>query len=197
MVLFDPGSPCPLCGSPITLDDDCIAFTYIGSHDANIELLDDGVVHRKCLNKWEHRNAFVEVWNSEANGLGELEVTLKGEVQYKSERDSGQASGGTWLAILVGVLAGMFSWFLLSLLRNDWVSDLASWIFGEQVDYKSTPGYYYGVLRSVLLGLCTIGGSIGMAFSRWRKLKSVLFLSCVLLVMAAFLAFIPEGISFD
>jgi hypothetical protein len=90
MALFDPGCPCPLCGSPININDDHIGFTYLGSYDHNVSLLDDGVVHRQCLSKWEHRNAFVEAWNGEAEAcVGQehlLEITPGGEVRYKSER---------------------------------------------------------------------------------------------------------------
>lgn len=97
MALFDPGSPCPLCGSPINLDDDHIGFTFLGSYDTNVALLDDGVVHRKCLSEWENRDSFVETWNAEAKGcLGEghlLEITPSGEVEYKSER-RGSGIGG-------------------------------------------------------------------------------------------------------
>jgi hypothetical protein len=97
----------------------------------------------------------------------------------------------TWFPILVGVLAGMISWFLLPLLNHHWASDLGAWIFGEPFDYKNTPAAYYFVLRSVLLALCTIGGSVGIAFSRWRTIIGILFLSCVLLVVGAFLAIMP------
>jgi hypothetical protein len=92
MALFDPGSPCPLCGTPIALEDDHIGFTFLDSRDPHVEILDDGVVHRRCLNLWVNRDAFVSAWNAEAAGcLGEthrLEITPAGEVQYKSERGS-------------------------------------------------------------------------------------------------------------
>lgn len=91
MALFDPGTPCPHCGSPIDLIDDHIGFTFLGSYDANVEILDDGVVHRHCLNQWQHRDAFIEVLNAEAKGsLGErhlLEITAGGNVHCISEKD--------------------------------------------------------------------------------------------------------------
>jgi len=59
------------------------------SYDTNVDSLDDGVVHRQCLNRWEHRNEFDYVWNAKTNDcLGErhpFETTLVGEVQYKRE----------------------------------------------------------------------------------------------------------------
>jgi hypothetical protein len=94
MSLFVPGCPCPLCGSPVDLDDDYIGFTFLGSYDANVSILDDGVAHRQCLNNWEHRDAFVAAWNAEAKRcLAEghlLEITPAGDVHYCSERGAEQ-----------------------------------------------------------------------------------------------------------
>lgn len=100
MALFEPGRPCPLCGSPINLNDDHIGFTFLGSNDTKVALLDDGVVHRKCLSDWDDRDAFVEAWNAEAKvRLGQehmLEITQSGEVQYESERRGREFGGFLW-----------------------------------------------------------------------------------------------------
>jgi predicted ABC-type exoprotein transport system permease subunit len=101
-----------------------------------------------------------------------------------------------WFPILVGVLAGMISWLLLLQLGHHWIRDLSIWIFNEPPDSKYS-AEYYSVLRTILLVLCATGGSIGIAFSRWRTKTCVLFLSGVLLIIAVFAAFLPNGISLD
>ena len=88
MALFMPGrTKCPLCGSVVSQSDDHIGFTYLGSTDPLIRPLDDAVVHRSCLNGWEHRDAFVQAWNraAAATRLGRdhrLTVDRAGSVRY-------------------------------------------------------------------------------------------------------------------
>ena len=85
MALFNPGSPCPLCNAPITerqMNDGILyASTYWGIADKTFAILDDAVVHQRCIDTWEHRDAFVRYYNQ--NCRDELWVTKSGSVCYR------------------------------------------------------------------------------------------------------------------
>src|SRR6187401_2987959 len=84
-------------------------------------------------------------------------------------------SSRTRLPILIGVLAGMLAWIVLASLETPSYHRLAAWIF-EETSPKvlfATPGYYC-IHRTILLVLCTVGGSIGIAFSGWRWKKGII-----------------------
>jgi hypothetical protein len=97
--------------------------------------------------------------------------------------------GRTWFPILVGVLFGMLSWLLLTMLEHPSFYRLTVWIFDETSPKGlfAMPAYYC-VHRTLLLALAAVGGSVGVLFSRWRKGTAYLFLLAVLLVIAAFAA---------
>ena len=87
----------------------------------------------------------------------------------------------------------MLTWFVVGSLESPAFYQLSVWIFDEtnpKVLY-ATPGYYC-IHRTILLVLCAVGGSIGIAFSRWRWTKAAAFLSGVLLVIALFAAVFPR-----
>jgi hypothetical protein len=95
----------------------------------------------------------------------------------------------TRFPILLGVLGGMLVWVLLFPSFHF----LEIWIFGES-DPKSLAAMsgYYCIHRTILLFLCAIGGVFGIAYSQWRATMGVLFLICVLLVVAIFAAVFPR-----
>jgi hypothetical protein len=97
--------------------------------------------------------------------------------------------GRTWFPILLGVLFGMISWWLLAMLEVPSFYRLTVWIFNEASPKAlfAMPAYYC-VHRTLLLALAAVGGSIGALFSRWRKRTAFLFLLATLLVIAAFAA---------
>jgi hypothetical protein len=97
----------------------------------------------------------------------------------------------TWFPILGGILGGMVVWIVPGMLElpNPAFYHLSVWIFNE-TDPKNLyaiPGYYW-VQRAILLVLVSIGGGLGMPFSRWPYSKSILFLSVSLIVIAIFAA---------
>jgi hypothetical protein len=97
------------------------------------------------------------------------------------------------LPILIGVLAGMVSWLVLASLEYPSFYILAQWIFGDG-DSKTlyvTPGYYC-IHRTILLVLCGVGGSMGIAYSRGRTWAGILFLSGVLIIVGAFASVFPR-----
>lgn len=102
-------------------------------------------------------------------------------------------SFGTRLPILVGVLAGMVVWFVLGYLESPAFYSLSVWFFGETSPKQlfATPGYYC-IHRTLLLLLCAAGGGIGVAYSQWPTVKSVLFLFGLLIVVAVFLSIFPR-----
>jgi hypothetical protein len=87
----------------------------------------------------------------------------------------------------------MLAWIVLASLESPSFYLLAVWIFDETSPKElfATPGYYW-VHRTILLFLCTVGGSIGIAFSGWRWKKGIVFLSFVLLVIAVFAVAFPR-----
>lgn len=103
------------------------------------------------------------------------------------------SSSRTRLPILIGVLAGMLAWIVLASLESPSFYRLAVLIFDETnpKELYAIPGYYW-IHRTILLVLCAIGGSLGIAFSGWRWLKGILFLSGVLLAVAIVAAIFPR-----
>lgn len=92
------------------------------------------------------------------------------------------------LPILVGVLGGMIGWLILTPLYDP----IGVWIFGATGKVLwSTPGYYC-IHRTALLGLCTVGGGIGVASSSMPKRHGVLFLATILAIVAVFAALFPR-----
>lgn len=99
----------------------------------------------------------------------------------------------TRLPILIGVLVGMLMWIVLASLESPSFYRLAVWIFDETSPKElfATPGYYW-IHRTILLFLCTAGGSVGIAFSGWRWKKGIMFLSVILLAIAVVAAVFPR-----
>ena len=82
MALVDAGMPCALCRSPI--DDpmrDTFAMTMWGIDDDRFAMLDDGACHQACIDRWEHRDAFLVYYNRNCND--ELYVDRNGHVSYR------------------------------------------------------------------------------------------------------------------
>ncbi|MCE9528750.1 MAG: hypothetical protein K8R36_22110 [Planctomycetales bacterium] len=94
---------------------------------------------------------------------------------------------------MIGVLAGMLAWIVLASLESPSFYRLAVWIFDETSPKGlfDTPGYYW-IHRTILLILCAVGGSIGIAFSGWRWKKGIIFLSVVLLAIAVVATVFPR-----
>jgi len=103
---------------------------------------------------------------------------------------SGRArTNRTWFPILAGVLIGMLAWIFLTTLESPSFYRLTVLIFNETSPKALfvKPGYYC-VHRTILLVLAAIGGSVGIAYSRWAYLKCLLFLFGTLVVIAVFAA---------
>jgi len=106
MALFEPGSPCPLCGLPMLETEDTIGFSHLASSNPLILPFDDGVVHRQCISAWDQRDEFVAAWNSEAGDLA-LIVTPTGEVCYAAGRPVlGDILFGATVGSLMGAVVG-------------------------------------------------------------------------------------------
>ncbi len=82
MALVDAGMPCALCRTPI--DDpmrDTFAMTMWGIDDDRFAVLDDAACHQACIDRWEHRDAFLNYYNR--NCRDELYVDRHGHVSYR------------------------------------------------------------------------------------------------------------------
>ena len=97
------------------------------------------------------------------------------------------------LPILVGVLGGMVAWILLASLESPSFYRISVWIFDETSPKLlfATPGYYC-IHRTILLTLCLVGGSIGIAFSSMRTRNAILFLCGVIAIVGTFAAIFPR-----
>ena len=97
------------------------------------------------------------------------------------------------LPILVGVLAGIISWFVLASLESPSFYGLGVLFFG-QTSPKTlfiTPGYYC-IHRTLLIATCAIGGGVGVALSSMRLRTAVPFLLSILAVVSIFAALVPR-----
>jgi len=120
-------------------------------------------------------------------------MTLALETPCSTSSGNSAPSSRTRLPILIGVLAGMLAWIVLASLESPSFYRLAVWIFDEASPKElfATPGYYW-IHRTILFVLCAVGGSIGIAFSGWRWLKGIFFLSGVLLAVTIVAAIFPR-----
>jgi hypothetical protein len=87
----------------------------------------------------------------------------------------------------------MLAWIVLASLESPSFYRLAVLIFDETSPKGlfAIPAYYW-LHRTILLVLCAVGGSTGIAFSGWRWSKGIFFLSGVLLAVAIVAAVFPR-----
>src|SRR5262245_41566774 len=97
MPILTPYSTCNLCQQLIGDDDsNIIALPLsVASFDPLFMLLYDSCVHRSCLNRWDRKQEFVELYNqsvfaSSIKGIHPLRILDDGSVEmdrfYKSNR---------------------------------------------------------------------------------------------------------------
>lgn len=85
MPLYDEESTCPICGTKIA-NRSTIGFDHLDPPaDRICAAFTDCLVHRECLATWEHRDRFVEEWNTlleRSGGSRALVVRPDGFVEY-------------------------------------------------------------------------------------------------------------------
>ena len=121
MALVDAGMPCALCHAPI--DDpirDTFAMTMWGIEDNRFAMLDDAACHQACIDRWEHRDAFLAYYNR--NCRDELYVDRNGHVSYRFDY-------AHWIGnATVMTLAILFCTPPLVLLEIKWRTPIARFI---------------------------------------------------------------------
>ena len=83
MAVFDDETLCALCRQPIasTQRDSWFSTSFYGINHPVFSVLDDATAHGACVANWEHRDAFVEYYNTHC--ANELRIDRKGNIRYR------------------------------------------------------------------------------------------------------------------
>jgi len=95
------------------------------------------------------------------------------------------ACNRTWVPILVGVIGGFVACFVVAQFESPPFYSVTSRALGETSPKAMFihPGYPW-VMTAILICFAGAGGAIGIRYSKWRLMNSVIFLSAVLLAIA-------------
>ena len=64
MALIDDGTECAICGKPLNIKERFVATThFIGDRADPLWRFSDAAMHYSCFQTWEHREAFVNMYN--------------------------------------------------------------------------------------------------------------------------------------
>ena len=96
-----------------------------------------------------------------------------------------RSSNQTWLPVLGGVVAGSIAYQVVGQFESTPFYSLLSWALDEtSPKTMNDMSAYVWIQSTILLSFATVGGLIGMCFSKWRTQQSLLFLVVVEAVMA-------------